>query len=86
MIVPTRGVARPADRSRRATIAISTRKNAGRKQLFEEVVTEAHEIARVEAAAQTVLEEDVFPRECPYSVEEIMERPIERPPVERASH
>src|SRR5947209_19878105 len=43
------------------------RKNPGLKSLVDEAVTEAYEIARIEAAAQTLLDTDVFPMECPYS-------------------
>jgi hypothetical protein len=56
------------------------RKNPGLKPLRDEAVTEAYEIARLEAAAQTLLEEDVFPLECPYSWKDIMERQLRLPP------
>ena len=52
------------------------RKNPGLKAVVDEAVTEAYEIARLEAAAQTLLEEDIFPVECPYSWNEIMDRAI----------
>jgi hypothetical protein len=52
------------------------RKNPGLKTVVDEAVTEAYEIARLEAAAQTLLEEDIFPVECPYSWNEIMDRAI----------
>ena len=55
------------------------RKNPGLESLVEEAVTEAYAIARIEAAAQTLLEEDTFPLECPYSWSEIMERKITWP-------
>jgi Domain of unknown function DUF29 len=55
------------------------RKNPGLKSLVDEAVTEAYEIARIEAAAQTLLDADVFPPECPYSWQEIMERPVNWP-------
>src|SRR5437016_1033822 len=55
------------------------RKNPGLKPFVDEAVTEAYETARIEAAAQTSLEEDVFPLECPYSWTEIMERKVRLP-------
>jgi predicted DNA-binding ribbon-helix-helix protein len=58
------------------------RKNPGLKPLVDEAATEAYDVARVEAAAQTLLDEDIFPLECPYSIEEIMERPIDWPPAD----
>ena len=56
------------------------RKNPGLRPLVDEAVTEAYETARMKAAAQTLLEEDVFPYECPYCIEDIMERPVAWPP------
>ena len=58
------------------------RKNPGLKTVVDEAVTEAYEIARLEAAAQTLLEEDIFPVECPYSWNEIMDRAIHWPPAD----
>jgi hypothetical protein len=55
------------------------RKNPGLKAVRDEAVTEAYETARIEAAAQTLLEEDVFPYDCPYSWKDIMERKIRIP-------
>jgi hypothetical protein len=37
------------------------------------------DIARLEAAAQTLLDDDAFPLECPYSRSDIMEREISWP-------
>ena len=56
------------------------KKNPGLKPVADEAVTEAYETARIEAALQTSLEEDRFPFDCPYSWDEITERPIEWPP------
>jgi hypothetical protein len=58
------------------------RKNPGLKPLVDEAVTEGYDIARAEAAAQTLLDEDTFAPECPYSFEQIMERPIDWPPAD----
>ena len=58
------------------------RKNPGLKPLIDEAVTEAYDIARLEAVGQTLLDDDVFPLECPYSFEQIMERPIDWPPAD----
>ena len=52
------------------------RKNPGLKAIVDEAIVEAYEIARIEAAAQTTLDEDAFPLECPYSWHNIMEREI----------
>lgn len=56
------------------------RKNPGLKPLVDEALTEAYDVARVEAAVQTAFEVEVFPIDCPYSWNEIMERPIQWPP------
>jgi hypothetical protein len=56
------------------------RKNPGLKPVADEAVTEAYETARIQASAQTSLEEESFPYDCPYSWDEIMERPIDWPP------
>ena len=56
------------------------RKNPGLKSVADEAVIEAYDIARTEAAAQTLLEEESFPSDCPYSWGEVMERPIDWPP------
>ena len=52
------------------------RKNPGLKPL----VAEAYEDARLEAAGETDLDEKTFPRHCAYSLDDIMERPVEWPP------
>jgi hypothetical protein len=56
------------------------RKNPGLKPVAGEAMTEAYEVARIEAAGQTSLEQEQFPNDCPYSWDEIMERPIDWPP------
>jgi hypothetical protein len=56
------------------------RKNPGLKSEVDGAVTEAYETARIEASAQTSLEEDEFPVDCPYGWKEIMERNIPWPP------
>jgi Lhr-like helicase len=55
------------------------RKNPGLKSVVDEAMTEAYDLARTEAAGETLLEEEDFPVDCPYSWNEIMERPIEGP-------
>ena len=52
------------------------RKNPGLQSRIGEALTEAYEIARIEAAAQTLLEDDAFPIECPYSWDSIMQREL----------
>src|SRR6266581_1423921 len=42
-------------------VARVLRKNPGLKSMVDEAVTEAYETARIEAAGQTNLEQDVFP-------------------------
>jgi uncharacterized protein involved in exopolysaccharide biosynthesis len=54
-------------------------KNSGLKPKVAEAIAEAYETAPLEAAAQTLLEERVFPLECPYSQNEIMDRQIHWP-------
>ena len=55
------------------------RKNPGLKPLVDEAITEAYEIARIEAAAQMLLDEDALPLECAYSWSDIMDREISWP-------
>jgi Domain of unknown function DUF29 len=57
------------------------RKNPGLKPLIGEAVVEAYDDARLEAAVQTDLEDETFPLDCPYSFDDIMERPIDWPPA-----
>lgn len=40
----------------------------------------AYRRARIEAAGETDLDDDVFPAECPYTFEDIMNRPVPWPP------
>jgi len=63
----------------RKHVARVLRKNPGLKPRADEAVTEAYEVARIEAAAQTSLDPDTFPNDCPYSWDEIMEREIAWP-------
>jgi hypothetical protein len=44
-----------------------------------EAITGAYRRARIEAAGETGLEQDVFPEECPYAFDAIMTRPIPWP-------
>jgi Domain of unknown function DUF29 len=55
------------------------RRNPGLKPHIAEATTAAFEDARIEAAAETELAEDAFPRECPYTWEAIMTRAIDWP-------
>jgi len=55
------------------------RKNPGLKPRLKEATADAYEDARVEAAARTRLAPRKFPAQCPYSSNEIMERPVEWP-------
>ena len=56
------------------------KKNPGLKPLVDGAVVEAYSDARLEATSETDLDEHVFPAPCPYSWQEIMERPIDWPP------
>jgi hypothetical protein len=55
------------------------KKNPGLKPLIDEAIVEAYEDARIEAIAQTSLDGDEFPLDCPYTWQEIMERSVEWP-------
>jgi hypothetical protein len=66
----------------RKHVAKVLRKNPGLKPAVDEAMAEAYAVARIEAAAQTLQEEDTFPLECPYSWSDIMQREISWPPHE----
>ena len=81
----------PARRSRSWTASILVqrnhvqrvlKKNPGLKPRVEEAIVEAYTDARILAAAQTRLDEADFPARCPYSWQQIMQRPIEWPPAD----
>src|SRR5829696_8422718 len=55
------------------------RKNPGLKPFISEAIGDAYGVARLEAAKQTDLDEDVFPEQCCYSWDEIMQRSVEWP-------
>jgi hypothetical protein len=63
----------------RKHVAKVLRKNPGLKPFISEAIGDAYGVARLEAAKQTHLDEDVFPEQCPYSWDEIMQRTIEWP-------
>jgi Domain of unknown function DUF29/DnaB-like helicase N terminal domain len=54
-------------------------KHPSLKPRVNEAVREAYRLARIEAAGETGLDEDAFPPECPYTLDEIMSRPIPWP-------
>lgn len=56
------------------------RKNPGLRPHVSEATAEAYVDARVLAGVQTRLDDAVFPNACPYSFDDIMERPITWPP------
>ena len=58
------------------------RKNPGLKPHVEEAIVEAYADARILAAAQTRLGDSDFPEHCPYSRQQIMQRPIDWPPAD----
>ena len=57
-------------------------KNPGLKPQIGLAVAEAYDDARVQAAAQTRVDYRLLPERCPYSFEQIMERPIGWPPAD----
>jgi hypothetical protein len=52
------------------------RKNPGLKPHIQEAIGDGYGVARLEAAKQTKLNPRTFPEQCPYSWDEIMQRPI----------
>jgi hypothetical protein len=56
------------------------KKNPGLKSRVEEAVSDAYADARIEAAAQSKLDERGFPARCPYSWQQIMDRAVDWPP------
>ena len=80
---------RPERRSRSWSLTIKAqrnhvqkvlRKNPRLKPLIADAITEAYADARLEAAGEIDCDEDNFPERCPYSWDQIMERPITWPP------
>ena len=78
----------PAGRSRAryATIAIQRnlvrkvlRKSPGLNSLVDEAITDAYLDARIEASAEIGRHEETFPARCPYSWEQVTQRPIDWP-------
>lgn len=69
-------------RAQRHNVQKVLRKNPGLKARLDEAVAEGYAGARIAAADETGLEDDVFPADCSYSLEDIMERPIEWPPAD----
>ena len=55
------------------------RKNPGLKPHVDEAIADAFKDARIEAAAETKLPEETFPRISPYGWDEIMTRAIDWP-------
>jgi len=58
------------------------RKNPGLEPRVEEAIVEAYTDARILAAAHTRLDDADFPARCPYSWQQITERPIDWPPAD----
>jgi hypothetical protein len=56
------------------------KKNSGLKRRVEEALNDAYADARIQASAQTRLDERSFPARCPFSWQQIMERPVVWPP------
>lgn len=60
-------------RAQRVAIGKHIKRNPSLKAVISETVTDAYDIARIEAAGETGLLETVFPAECPWSYEQIMD-------------
>jgi hypothetical protein len=56
------------------------RKNPGLQPHVDEAIAEAYEDARLDAATETDRDDGAFPKHCPYSWDQIMERSIAWPP------
>src|SRR5258705_9479816 len=56
------------------------KKNPGLKPRIDEAGGDAYADARIMAAAQTLVEDRAFPVRCPYTWQQIMERPVDWPP------
>ena len=73
----------PGKRTRSWVLSIKTQRsdlddvlsdNPGLKARLTEAIERAYPKARIEAAQETGLDEDVFPTKCPYSIEDITAR------------
>jgi hypothetical protein len=78
----------PEKRSRSWTVSIETHrldvealleKHASLRPRLDEAIRGAYRRARIEAAGETGVDKQAFPSECPYSLDEIMTRPIPWP-------
>ena len=50
------------------------KKNPGMKNELHQIKNDAYESARLEAAKETGLDEEVFPEECPWTIEEVLKQ------------
>jgi len=60
----------------RRRIARVLKKNPSLKPHIAEAILEAYEDAQTDAAVETNLREDQFPKDCPYSWEDILDRVV----------
>lgn len=60
-------------RIQRVEIAKHVKKNPSLKADIAETMSDAYEVAQIAAAGETGLSEAVFPAECPWSYEQIMD-------------
>lgn len=60
-------------RVQRVAITKHIRKNPSLKAVITETVVDAYDLARIEAAGETGLPDSVFPPECPWSFDAIMD-------------
>ncbi|MGU3539350.1 DUF29 family protein [Methylobacterium sp. A54F] len=70
-------------RAGRRTVEKTLDRHPGVKGRLSQALTEAYGDARLEAVAETGLDEDTFPAACPYDFDTIMNRPIPWPPSEQ---
>jgi hypothetical protein len=60
-------------REQRKRSKIHLRKNPSLKSKLSEILLDAYDIAVLEAAKESGLDEKTFPTECPYTLEQIMD-------------
>ena len=61
-------------KEQRLAVARNLRKNPSLKPSLDEIIADAYQSARVIAARETGLDENVFPENCPFSSEQVLEQ------------
>lgn len=67
-------------RNGRLDVQDGLKRHPSLKRRLPAAIAKAYRRARIDAAGETGLDEDVFPDECPYSFESIMNRQVSWPP------